>query len=198
MQRLILASGSETRLSLLRSAGVRVEPKRVRIDEPSIRDSLRAEAASGRDIADHLAETKARKASQKTPDATVVGCDQVLEFQEDILGKAQSPDALKATLNALNGKRHKLYSAAVICENSHPVWRFVGTATLHMRRCDPGYLDAYVDRNWDTVRHCVGGYKLEEEGIRLFHRIDGDYFTILGIPLIELLAYLTNKGLIEG
>jgi septum formation protein len=90
-----------------------------------------------------------------------------------------------------------LHSAAVICEDGNPIWRHVGTVRLRMHDISDEFLDGYMDRNWESIRHSVGGYKLEEEGVRLFSRIDGDYFTVLGLPLLELLSYLTLRGDLE-
>ncbi|EPX82654.1 Maf family protein [Salipiger mucosus] len=197
-QELVLASGSEIRAHLLRAAAVpfRIDP--VRVDEESLRLSLAAEEASPRDVADTLAETKALRGAQKTPDALVLGCDQVLATGREVLGKPASPEEARDQLRALRGERHHLYSAAVIYEDGEPVWRHVGVARLTMRAFSDTYLEDYLDRNWESVRHSVGGYKLEEEGVRLFSRIEGDHFTILGLPLLELLAYLTTRGIIES
>ncbi|MCG6901551.1 MAG: Maf family nucleotide pyrophosphatase [Rhodobacter sp.] len=197
-QQIILASGSTIRRRMLENAGVHVEVQPVRIDEAAIRDAMVAEGASPRDIADQLAEFKARRASQKAPGDIVIGCDQVLAIDKRILAKPDSAAEARAQLDALAGRKHQLLSAAVIYENAQPVWRHVGVVTLHMRTPSPGYLDDYVTRNWESIRHSVGGYKLEEEGVRLFHRIDGDYFNVLGLPLLDLLAYLTLRGLIAG
>jgi len=196
--RIILASASTIRRDLLRNANVPVDVLPVRIDEAAIRDGMLAEGAKPRDIADQLADFKARKANQKAPDTLVIGCDQVLDIDGALLSKPDTPKIARAQLDQLNGKRHKLLSAAVIYEHGEPVWRHIGSVTLHMRQNSPEYLDDYVNRNWDSIQHSVGAYKLEEEGVRLFHRIDGDYFNVLGLPLLELLAYLTLKGLIPG
>ena len=195
---LILASGSEIRQNLLRNAGVSFTAMPVKIDEAAIRDAMVAENAHPRDIADQLAEFKARKAAQKRPEAVVLGCDQVLAIGRDILAKPRSVDEAKDQITRMSGRSHQLLSAAVIYEQGQPVWRHVGVVKLHMRQVDPGYLDDYLARNWDSIRHSVGGYKLEEEGVRLFHRIEGDYFNVLGLPLLELLSYLTLKGIIPG
>ena len=197
-QRLILASGSEIRRTLLCNACVSFDTIPVSVDENAIKDSLIAEGAKPRDVADQLAEQKARRVSAKVADALVIGCDQVLEFDGEILSKAADQAELEQQLNRLNGNRHKLHSAAVIYEGGQPVWRHIGTVSLHMRRSSPEYLADYLGRNWPGVAYAVGGYKLEEEGIRLFHRIDGDYFHVLGLPLLELLSYLAEKGVIPG
>ncbi|WP_270725206.1 Maf family protein [Shimia sp. Alg240-R146] len=191
---LVLASGSEIRAQLLRNAEVEFDINPGRVDEEMIRRSLEAEGATPRDIADALAEAKARKISAKTPGALVLGCDQVLDFQGKVMSKPIDVDHARTQLTQLRGQRHMLHSAAVLYENGEPVWRFVGTVRLFMRKFSDGYLDAYLARNWDSIRHSVGCYKLEEEGVRLFEKIDGDYFTVLGMPLVEILSYLTLRG----
>ncbi|WP_149587220.1 Maf family protein [Tabrizicola flagellatus] len=193
---LILASTSATRLSMLRAAGLEPIPVAPRVDETSVRDSLVAEGATPRDIADALAEMKARKVAEKHPDALVLGCDQVLALDRDIFAKPETPDDARQQLRQLRGKTHKLLSAAVVYENAEPVWRHVAEARLTMHRFSDAYLDDYVERNWDSIRHSVGCYKVEEEGVRLFSAIAGDHFTILGLPLLPLLAWLGNRGMI--
>lgn len=195
---LILASASPIRLSLLRAAGVVAEARPVAVDEETIRHSLEAEGAHPRDIADTLAEMKARKRADKDPDALVLGCDQVLEFDRRAWGKAETLDAARAQLQALRGQTHRLLSAAVVYDRGEPVWRHVGEVRLTMRSFSDAYLDDYLSRNWDSVRHAVGCYKLEEEGARLFSRIDGDYFTVLGLPLLPLLGWLADRGMIAS
>ena len=191
---LFLASGSEIRATLLRNAGLRFDIARPRVDEDAIRASLQAEDAGPRDIADALAEFKAVKVSDKHPGALVIGCDQVLDFDGALLSKPETPEEARAQLAAMRGKRHSLLSAAVLYHRGEPVWRHVGQVRLIMRAFSDAFLDAYLARNWESVRWCVGGYKLEEEGVRLFSRIDGDYFNVLGLPLVEILSYLSATG----
>ena len=195
---LVLASSSAIRRKLLENAGVEVVVSPPRIDEDALQSALIAEEAKPRDIADTLAEAKARKISSRHPAQLVLGCDQVLEHDGGILSKPETPDEARAQLAALRGGTHRLLSAAVIYSDGKPLWRHVGIARLTMRAFSDAYLDDYVARNWDSIRHSVGAYKLEEEGVRLFTRIDGDYFTVLGLPLLELLAYLTLRGDIDG
>ena len=193
-ERLILASGSEIRAQLLRNAGVAVDIVPARIDEEAIRASLEAEAATPRDVADTLAELKAQRIAAKHPDALVIGCDQVLAFGQNILSKPETPEIALTQLKSLRGQKHQLLSAAVIYGEGKPLWRHVGVVRLHMRDASDAYFADYVARNWNSIRHSVGAYKLEEEGVRLFTRIEGDYFNVLGLPLLELLSYLTLRG----
>lgn len=192
--KIILASGSAIRAQLLRNADVDFTVQVSRIDEDAVRMSLQSENASPRDIADTLAELKAQKVAAKHPDALVIGCDQILALDHDIFTKPDTKAQAVDQLRALRGRKHQLLSAAVIYGEGKPLWRHVGTVRLHMRDASDDYLAAYVDRNWDSIRHAVGSYKLEEEGVRLFTRIEGDYFNVLGLPLLELLSYLTLRG----
>jgi septum formation protein len=191
---IILASGSTIRSQMLRQAAVEHSVQIARIDEETITASLLAEGATPRDIADALAEMKASKISDKNPGALVIGCDQVLDHGGRLLHKPQSREDALAQLTAMRGDRHTLLSAAVIYENGKPLWRHIGQVRLRMRDASDIYLKDYVARNWDSIRHAVGAYKLEEEGVRLFSRIEGDYFNVLGMPLLEILNYLTLRG----
>lgn len=194
---IILASTSAIRLQVLRSAGLTVEPVAARVDEATIRDALIAEAAHPRDIADTLAEMKARKVAERRPGDLVLGCDQILALDGRIFAKPTSVAEAREQLVQLRGKTHRLLSAVVAYENAEPVWRHVAEARLTMHEFSDAYLDAYLARNWDSVCHSVGGYKIEEEGVRLFSAITGDHFTILGLPLLPLLAWLGTRGIID-
>jgi septum formation protein len=198
VQQIILASGSAIRATLLRNAGVQFEVIVPRVDEESLKMSLISEGASPRDIADALAEMKALRVGAKHPEALVIGCDQVLAHDREILSKPETPKEAVTQLKALRGQTHQLLSAAVIYMDGKPQWRHVGQTRLFMRDMSDVYLTDYVARNWESIRHAVGAYKLEEEGARLFTRVEGDYFNVLGIPLLELLSYLTLRGTLEG
>ena len=197
MPTLLLASGSEVRAAMLRNAGIDIKVRKARIDEETIRGAMAAEGLSPRDMSDRLAELKALKVALRATDARVLGCDQVLEFGGECLSKPASPDEACSQILAMSGKTHLLHSAAVLVEYGQLVWRHVESARLHMRSLSVGYITDYVQRNWDSIRHCVGGYQLEAEGVRLFSRIDGDYFTILGLPLLPLLNHLALREVIE-
>jgi septum formation protein len=197
MAQIILASASLIRLQLLQAAGLQVTAQPARIDEAALRESLEEDGAKPMDIADLLAEMKARKLAEKNPDALVLGCDQILEFQGKSWGKPETPDDAIAQLSQLRGQTHQLLSAIVAYHEGKPVWRHIGKARLTMHHFSDPWCDAYVARNWDSIRHSAGAYLLEAEGVRLFSAVEGDYFTILGLPLLPLLGYLRTRGFID-
>lgn len=194
---LLLASSSPIRAALLSRVGIPFETRKAPVDEDALRAALLADGASPRDMADALAEAKARRVAGKHPEALVLGCDQILEFDGAAHGSFPDRMAAEAGLNAMQGQRHMLHSAAVIYEEGAPVWRHVGTARMRMRPLSPAYIKAYLDAYWDQVAYCAGAYRVEEEGVRLFSRIDGDQFCVQGLPLLEILAYLALKGVVD-
>lgn len=191
---LLLASASEIRAALLRNAGLKVEVQPARIDEDTIRAALEAEGAGPRDVADYLAEAKAARMSARHPGRLVLGADQVLALKSDIFTKPAMPEDAIAQLRSLSGQTHKLLSALVVIRDGQPLWRHVSEVRLTMHDLSDAFIRDYVARNWDSIRWSVGSYKLEEEGVRLFSRIEGDYFAVLGLPLIEFLNWLRARG----
>ena len=195
--KVILASGSAVRAELLKNANVEFEVVRPKVDEENMKKALIAEMAKPRDVADYLAEQKARKVSSQFPDQLVIGCDQVLDFEGTTLTKPSSIEDSVAQLKKMRSKSHKLYSAVVIYQNGTPVWRHIGRVELHMASLSNEYIIDYVTRNWSKIQHCVGGYQIENEGVRLFDKVEGDFFHVLGLPLLELLSYLARNGTIS-
>jgi len=197
MPDLILASGSAIRAALLGRAQVPFRVRTAPVDEEAIRAALVAEGTRPRDIADALAEAKAQRVGVKEPAALTLGCDQILDLDGTVFSKPESREQAADQLSRLSGKTHRLRSAAVIYHDVQPVWRFVGEVRMTMRPLSPAYVSDYLDRNWPEVGSSVGAYRIEEEGSRLFSRIDGDYFSILGLPLLPLLTFLQDREVIR-
>jgi len=195
---IILASQSAIRQKILRDAGVIFKALPARVDEETVLLSLQAENASPRDIADTLAELKAEKIARKYPEAVVLGSDQILSFQGKLLTKPETPEIAREHISAFSGGTHSLISAAVIYFDGKPVWRNIAIAKMTVRNLSEDYIGAYVDRNWSEIQYCAGAYQIESEGARLFSRIDGSYHAVLGLPLLPVLGYLTQRGWIEG
>lgn len=191
---LVLASMSPARRKLLESVGIPVSAMPARLDEVAIRDALIAEEASPREIADTLAEMKARKVQEKRSDAVVVGSDQILAIQGDVLGKPADREAAAQQLSRLQGRQHVLFSSAVVYFDREPIWRAVGQARLRMHAMDADEIDRYLSRAWPEVEGSVGAYHAEGYGARLFSRIEGDWFSVLGLPLLDLCSFLRLRG----
>ena len=193
---IILASKSLIRSELLLKAGVKFTAIAADIDEKEVKSSYINKGYSARDLADILAAMKAKKLSCKYLDKLVIGCDQIMECNGRILSKANNPTDLADQLKFLKNKSHTFYSACVVYFANKAEWRFIGSATITMRNLSDEYIAKYVDDNWDQVKHCVGGYKIENSGISFLSKINGDYFSILGLPIIQLLDYLVNRGVL--
>ena len=193
---IILASKSQIRSELLLKAGLKFTAVDANIDEKAAKSSYMNKGYSARDLADILAAMKAKKLSCKYLDKLVIGCDQIMECNGQILSKANNPTDLADQLKFLRSKSHTLYSACVVYFANKAEWRFIGSATITMRNLSDEYISKYVDDNWDEVKHCVGGYKIENSGISFLSKINGDYFSILGLPIIQLLDYLVNRGVL--
>ena len=194
---IILASKSQIRSELLLKAGLKFTAIDANIDEKEAKSSYINKGYSARDLADILAAMKAKKLSCKYLDKLVIGCDQIMECNGQILSKANNPTDLADQLKFLRNKSHTLYSACVVYFANKAEWRFIGSATITMRNLSDEYISKYVDDNWDEVKHCVGGYKIENSGISFLSKINGDYFSILGLPIIQLLDYLVNRGVLK-
>ncbi len=192
--RLILASTSTIRAELLRRAGLAHEIVPARVDEAAIRAALEADGATPRDLADALAEAKARRVSERFPNALVLGADQVLDLAGKVLSKPVDRADAIAQLTALCARTHRLISALVVYQGGAPLWRHVGQVRLTMHPLSLPEIERYVADHWESIRHVVGCYKLEEHGVRLFSAVEGDYFTVLGLPLIEFLTWLRARG----
>ena len=195
---LVLASASPARMGMLAAAGVPFEAVPARVDEAAISEALAAEGAAPRDVADALAEAKARKVAGRRPGDVVIGCDQVLELEGEVLGKPGSPEEALEQIGRLAGRTHRLHSAAVAYAEGAPAWRQVESAAMTMRVPSGDWLAGYVARNWEAIRGSVGGYVIEGEGVRLMASVRGDGFVIRGMPLVPLLNWLALRGEIPG
>jgi septum formation protein len=199
MTQLILASTSAARAAMLAHAGVNVDVMAPMVDEDSIKESLSAQRLGARDIADALSEAKAVKLSARHPDALVIGADQTLALDDGtLLDKPADPAQAQAQLTAMAGKTHRLFSASVVAERGEPVWRFVATSRMTVRPLSAAFIAQYVERYWEDIRHCVGCYQVEGAGAQLFARMEGSHFDIMGLPLLPLLGFLRQRGIVAA
>ncbi len=196
MTELVLASGSRTRADMLEAAGVTFSVMRPSVDEEAIKEALLADGAPARDIADALADVKARSVSYAHPDKLVLGSDQVIWREGRLYSKASNREEAMATLKGLSGGTHELISAAVIYEGGEPVWRAAQSVKLTMRPLSDTYIDWYLDEIGDATFWSAGAYQLEGLGAQLFTRIDGDFFTVLGLPLLPVLDFLRRREIL--
>jgi len=197
---LILASGSKARASILAAAGVEFVKKPAELDESSARAALmdEGELTQPGDIAELLAITKSTDISSANPDAVVIGADQVLALDDQILSKPDDFDAAQDQLLALRGKTHTLHTAVSLCRGGQHLWSHVDTASLTMRQLSPEFIGRYLSLAGAEVLGSVGAYHLEGPGAQLFAQVDGDYFTVLGLPLLPLLAKLREMEVLLG
>ncbi len=192
---IILASGSKIRATILQNAGVKFRVQTSRVDEDAFKESMRAEGLSPMDQADYLAQMKSEKVSSQTS-GLVLGADQMLSLEGRGFDKPKSREEAFERLKEFSGKTHHLECAAVISENGEAVWRYVARPKLTMRRLSEEFINSYLDQIGDAAFESVGAYQLEGLGVQLFSSIEGDYFSILGLPLLQILDYLRERSVI--
>ena len=195
---LILASASPSRARLLAAAGIAVAIEPAAIDEGAIKAKHRKRTGDAVDCALALAEAKAMEVGRRYPQAFVIGADQLLVCGEDWFDKPGDIEGAREQLLALRGRTHKLVTAAVVIRSEEMLWRHAACPRLTMRYFSEGFLDAYLAAEGSGILGSVGAYRLEAAGIQLFVRIEGDYFSILGLPLLELLGFLRERGLVTS
>lgn len=193
--RLILASASSSRRQLLSGAGLAFDVEPSGVDEDEVKRSLSGERASPTAIAEALAELKARRVSARHPGAMVIGADSTLACEGRLFDKPETLAAARTQLLALAGRTHELCSSVVVARDGTRLWHHGEQARLTMRAFTGTFVDAYLARAGEAVTTSVGAYQLEGLGAHLFSRIAGDYFTILGLPLLPLLSFLADHGI---
>jgi septum formation protein len=194
---LILASGSAIRRHLLESAGLTFEVMPPRVDEEAAKASLRMQGLSPKDQADALAELKALSISQRTG-GLVIGADQMLAIDGEALDKPPDMASTRGQLKRLRGKAHYLICAAAVACDGQVIWRRIDMPKLTMRSFSDAFLDEYLRREGEVLLRSVGGYRLEGMGAQLFDSVEGDYFSVLGLPLLPLLAFLREHGVVSA
>ena len=196
MSRIILASASAARRALLQQAGIIAETNPPTLDEDALKAAyLRQEpSVTPAHMAARLAAAKAISVSNQHPDSLVIGCDQVLALGTTRYDKPKSIEEARTHLRQLRGKTHHLETAIACARQGEVIWSTLTRPALHMRNLSDAFIESYLDRQGTNVMQTVGGYKLEGEGIQLFSAIEGDYFSILGLPLLPLLEFLRRQN----
>lgn len=189
---LILASKSSARREVLANAGVSFEIQVAGIDE----DALKVPGVDARELAIELAKAKALAVSEQHPQAVVLGADQTLAFNGGLISKAPSLEAAKARLSDMRGKPHQLHSGVALAQGGKILWADADTAHMRVRDFSDAFLDRYIEVEGEELLHCVGSYRLEGMGSQLFDKVDGDYFTVLGMPLWLVLEQLRQFGVL--
>lgn len=192
---LVLASASLSRRRMLEAAGLVFEVDPPRTDEEAAKASLRAAGMQPRDQADALAELKALSVSRRRPEF-VIGADQMLAVDGDVLDKPRDMTEARSHLQRLRGKTHELLTAAVVAREGAIIWRHIDTPRLKMRAFTDGFAEDYLEQVGERALASVGAYQLEGLGAQLFERVDGDFFSVLGLPLLPLLAFLREHGIV--
>lgn len=193
-ERLILASGSTARRDMLAGANVPFTVRPADVDETALKSGLTH--VDPAELALELARAKALDVSRHDPEAWVLGADQTLAFDGGLVSKAPSLAAARTRLTTMRGRAHQLHSGAALARDGRLVWSGVDTATLIMRDFSDAFLDAYLAAEGEALLACVGAYRLEGMGSQLFDSVDGDYFTVLGLPLWPVLAELRRVGVL--
>ncbi len=195
-EKLILGSASPFRRQLMENAGLTFDVQAARIDERAVEAALEPDAKDPANIALQLARAKALSISAQTPDAFVIGSDQTMSMDGEIFHKCQSEEEAATQILSMAGRTHELNSAVVISRDQDVVWEHVSVAHMTFRHFDAGFVETYLKLAGKPVLQSVGAYQLEGVGIQLFDKIDGDYFTVLGLPMLPLLDALRKLGII--
>ncbi len=197
---LVLASASRVRAEMLGGVGLRFDVRHSPVDEDAVKAALKSERGeiTGEDLATILAQTKATAVSEQAPSSLVIGADQVLGFEGTFYDKPKGMNEARDALIAMRGKTHVLHSAVACAEAGNVIWHHEASVTMTMRDFSNDFLGSYLAECGEDILTSVGAYKLEGLGAQLFERIEGDYFSVLGLPLLPLLEFLRSHGAIES
>lgn len=196
---IVLASQSQSRRTMLAAAGVPFEAMSPGVDEDAAKEALRAEGLDARALADALAELKALRVSQRIPGALVLGSDQTLSLSDgSMIDKAVDRVDAERILRLLSGNVHHLHAAAVVALNGEPIWRHIERVRMTVRPLSEDFIKAYLDKEWDECRWCVGCYRIEGPGVQLFSKVEGSQFAVQGLPLLPLLDFLRVRGVLTA
>ncbi|MEM8653042.1 MAG: Maf-like protein [Pseudomonadota bacterium] len=197
MNQIILASKSQFRASLLENAGVKFTTDSANIDEREVEAPLLEAELGGADVAEVLGIAKATDVSSRNVDAYVIGCDQTLSLEGELLHKPEDMEAARRRLLQLSGKTHELNSSVAIVRNGEVLWSHVEVCRITFRDLDPGFVGRHTSEVGEILLQSVGAYQIEGPGVQLFEKIEGDYFSIMGLPLLALLAEMRKLKLVD-
>ena len=195
---LVLGSGSPHRRKLLEDAGLTIEVVRPEIDERAVEKSVESTGTTAAELAEILAIAKAEDVSARLPGRLVIASDQTMALEDRLFHKPPDMEAARRHLLALSGRTHELHAAVALARDGSALWSHVETARLRMRDLDPGFIGRHLSRVGERALTSVGAYQIEGEGLQLFDTIEGDHFTIVGLPMLPLLAKLRDLGAIDG
>ena len=190
---LIIASGSRIRAEILKNAGLTFSVQKSNVDEDELKLAMRKQGLTPKAQAEYLAEMKSEKVSTRTS-GLVLGADQMMSLDDEGFDKPANREEAFERLKYFSGKTHYLECAAVISQNGEAIWRHTNRPKLTMRDLSDQFINQYLDQIGDAAFESVGAYQLEGLGVQLFSRIEGDYFAILGLPLLEILGFLRGRG----